>query len=105
MSLASRIRVSERLVSPLMEGFFLNCLTVSCPPVFASISAFDAPAGWTLDSLLSGTVSGPAEGTCLQPSTTIDASVSPGRRLPRTSSTSSPLVYSILVEDKQVNIL
>lgn len=38
-------------------------------------------------------------------STTHNASVSPGRRPRRPSSSSSPLVYSILVEDKQVGDL
>lgn len=66
---------------PLVEG-----LTCPTPP---------ASPGWTPDSLLSSTV--------LLSSTTHNASVSPGRRPRHTSSSSSPLVYSILVEDKQVS--
>lgn len=71
------------------------------PPAFATFSTFVAPAGWTSD----GPLSSPAAELCLQPSTTHKASVSPGRRPRRPSSSSSPLVYSILVEDKQVGDL
>ncbi|XP_045912858.1 uncharacterized protein LOC123975430 isoform X3 [Micropterus dolomieu] len=56
--------------------------------------------GWSTDSILSSTVN-----SSLQPYTTHNASVSPARRPRRLSSASSPLVYSILVEDKQIPFL
>ncbi|XP_038578603.1 uncharacterized protein LOC119905536 isoform X3 [Micropterus salmoides] len=56
--------------------------------------------GWSTDSILSSTVN-----SSLQPYTTHNASVSPSRRPRRLSSASSPLVYSILVEDKQIPFL
>lgn len=59
-------------------------------------------AGWSSDSFLSSTINVSAADTTLKPSTTHNASVSPGRRSRHSSSSSSPLVYSILVEDKQV---
>ncbi|KAI4787437.1 hypothetical protein KUCAC02_036461, partial [Chaenocephalus aceratus] len=65
---------------------------------------------WTNDSILSSTVNSSAADTTLQPNithnasvliaTTQNASVSPARR-PRRSSSSGPLVYSILVEDQR----
>lgn len=70
-------------------------------------------ADWTNDSILSSTVNSSAADTTLQPNithnasvliaTTQNASVSPARR-PRRSSSSGPLVYSILVEDQRVKL-
>ena len=65
------------------------------------VPPLDAAADWTSGRLL-GLV--PASDTRLQPSATNTASVSPGRRPRHPSSASSPLVYSVLVEDKQVNV-
>ncbi|XP_054627319.1 uncharacterized protein LOC129178763 isoform X1 [Dunckerocampus dactyliophorus] len=57
--------------------------------------------GWSSDGLLSSTLITTATDTSAQPVMTHDASMTPGRRTRRRSSFSSPVVYSVLVEDKQ----
>lgn len=88
----------RRPVSPLCPG------SVPVSPVCPHTSGLShlcvCPAGWSTDSILSSTVN-----SSLQPYTTHNASVSPSRRPRRLSSASSPLVYSILVEDKQVDLI
>ncbi|XP_049437039.1 uncharacterized protein LOC125891670 [Epinephelus fuscoguttatus] len=95
-----------------------ECSTLVSPPTDDSHLSHLTHIGWSTDSFLSSTVNSSAADVTQKPyvthnasvlsPTTQKASVSPGRRprrssssrLPSTSS-SSPLVYSILVEDKQ----
>ncbi|XP_054465691.1 uncharacterized protein LOC129100160 [Anoplopoma fimbria] len=57
--------------------------------------------GWSTDSILSSTVNSSVADIPLQQYNTQNASVSASRRPRRSSSSSSPLVYSILVEDRK----
>ncbi|KAM7405367.1 hypothetical protein PAMP_012635 [Pampus punctatissimus] len=87
-----------------------ECSTLVSPTTDVSDLSHLSHMGWSTDSILSSTVITSAADTTLQAytthraserrPTTHNASVSPGRR-PRRSSPSSPLVYSILVEDRQ----
>ncbi|XP_067449529.1 uncharacterized protein [Thunnus thynnus] len=89
-----------------------ECSTLVSPITDSSDLSHLSHTSWSTDSILSSTVITSAADTTLQTYTTTthnasvrrpathSASVSPGRR-PRRSSSSSPLVYSILVEDRQ----
>lgn len=83
-----------------LQGEFLSRPLV--PPPLSTSSVHVSVAGWTWDELLSSTVDASTADVSLLPSATHNASVSPGRR-PRRSSSSS-LVHRVLVEDQQVNI-
>lgn len=95
-------------LSHIGEVTHLSRPSLTCPaPLHLShlhilLSPCAGSAGWSADSILSSTVNSSAADITLQPATTHNASASPGRRPRRTS---SPLVYSILVEDKQVLLI
>ncbi|KAK5924259.1 hypothetical protein CgunFtcFv8_001149 [Champsocephalus gunnari] len=86
-----------------------ECSTLVSPTDITDLSILSLK-DWTNDSILSSTVNSSAADTTLEPNithnasvliaTTQNASVSPARR-PRRSSSSGPLVYSILVEDQR----
>ncbi|XP_033980053.1 uncharacterized protein LOC117477492 isoform X2 [Trematomus bernacchii] len=87
-----------------------ECSTLVSPTDITDLSTLSL-MGWTNDSILSSTVNSFAADTTLQLNithnasvliaTTQNASVSPARRPRRSSSSSGPLVYSILVEDQR----
>ncbi len=97
-----------RPVSPLTHRSVL--VSFLCPHTFVHVVQLCiSTAGWSTDSILSSTVNSSAADVTLLPHITQNASVSPDKRPRRSlssrllsSSSSSPLVYSILVEDKQV---
>ncbi|CAK6975925.1 uncharacterized protein LOC121895850 isoform X1 [Scomber scombrus] len=96
-----------------------ECSTLVSPTTDSLDLSHLSHTGWSTDSMLSSTLVASAADTTLyathnalvqrptthsasvQRPTTHNASVSPGRRPRRSSSSSSPLVYSILVEDGQ----
>lgn len=89
--LVSPLTCCSRLVSPLR-----TCLTPLSTCTCLS-------AGWRSDSLLSSTAMSSLADVTLRTDITHNASVQSPGRCPRGSSP-SPLVYSVLVEDKQVNV-
>lgn len=79
-----------------------SCPRPLVPPPLSTCLVHVCVAGWSWDELLSSTVDASTADVSLLPSATHNASVGPGRR-PRRSSSSS-LVHRVLVEDQQVNI-